>query len=127
MKITSKEYIKIIDFKPFKIIDIYRNNKKIYSLKTANTAQNLKDLKRSFRYNARLPENNNRIAIIDNNNNYYNFKYKTNFLNIAQNLQEYKKLLKYLQDDQPCKIIKTERNKKTEYLKTFKIIYIKGC
>ena len=126
MKITSKEYIKIIDFKPFKIIDIYRNNKKIYSVKTTNTAQNLKDLKREARKAARINADNNRIAIIDNNNNYYNLTYKTNFLNIVQNYKYYKNLLNYLIKNNFI-IVKTERNKKTEYLKKYKIIYLKGC
>ena len=41
MRITSREYLKVENFKPFKYIEIYRDGKKIYTVKTENTTETL--------------------------------------------------------------------------------------
>lgn len=97
MKISSKEYLIIENYQPYKIIDIIRKNKTIYTIKTTNTTENLKELKRKYRFENKLLQDNNKLTIIDNDNLCYDYQYNKHFNNISDNYYQYKKLLEYLQ------------------------------
>ena len=125
MKITSIEYIKIKNFIPVKIIELYRKNKHIKTLEYYDTSTNLKDLKRFWRKENKQEKQKNKLNIIDNDGLIYNFTYLNNFTNLAENYQYYKKLLEYLQNNNTGIIEVQEKNKTKKYFKTFKIAYIK--
>lgn len=127
MKITSKEYLRVEQFKPFKYIEIYRNGIKIYTLRTADTSANLADLKRAFRHNAKIHaggERLKRLAVADNENGYYSLLFCDYYKNMAEEYAAIKRLKEQLEREHAGTIRVETATTKKDYHKQFKIVYV---
>lgn len=126
-KIISNEFVTIENYKTYKIIEIVRQNKIIYTIKTTDLTMNLKDLKRKYRFGNKILQANNKLTIIDDENLCYNYQYNQAFNNIVDNYIKYKKLLEYLQKTKSNTITcQSNDGYKKEYHKNFKIVYNGG-
>ncbi len=54
MRITSREFLKVENFEPYKYIEIYRDGKKILTIRTRDTTATFEDLKEKFRISHKL-------------------------------------------------------------------------
>ena len=125
MKITSNEYITIKNFIPFKVIELYRNNKKIHTITTQDTTANLKDIKRHARHERKKAISNAKLAIKDENNNIYKYTYFTHFKSIGEEYCYIKQLKAYLEKQNANAIqVQTAAGIVKEYVHKFTIIHI---
>lgn len=127
MKITSKEFLRVKQFKPFKYIEIFRNGRKIYTLRTADTSANLADLKRAFRHDAKIctcGERLKRLAVADNENGYYSLRFRNYYTNMAEEYAAIKRLKEQLEQQHAGTIRVETATTKKDYNKQFKIVYV---
>ena len=128
MKITSKECIIIERFKPCKIIDIYRNGKLIYTVKTENTSATLAELKRQFRHNAKIDFDGKRfkrLAVVDGENSFYSLRHCDHYRNMADEYEAIRQLKEQLEHEHAGTIRVETATTKKDYHKQFKIVYVK--
>ena len=127
MKITSKEFLRVEQFKPFKYIEIYRNGIKIYTLRTGDTTTNLADLKRTFRHDAKIHakgERLKRLAVADNENGYYAIRFCDYYKNMAEEYTAIKRLKEQLERQHAGTIRVETATTKKDYHRQFKIVYV---
>lgn len=126
-RIISKEHILVEGFQHYKIIELYRNGKLIYTVKTDNTAMDFIELKRQFRHNVKINhtgERFKRLAVADNENGFYTLNYCTYYKNMANEYAAMKKLKEQLEKEKAGTIICETATSKKEYRKKFKIVYV---
>ncbi len=128
MRITSREYLKVENFKPFKYIEIYRDGKKIYTVKTENTTETLAELKRKFRHDIKAitahdGERFKRLAVTDGTGSFYSLTYCHHYANMATEFAIMKRLKEQLEKENPYTVVKSTAKGETEYKHNFKIVY----
>lgn len=130
MKITSKEYLIIENFRPVKYIKLYRAGRNILTIKSGDSCATLRTLKEEARHEwqiirAREAEGGGRrrrLAIINDNKNLYHLRFKLYYKNIAEEYKQLKQLKMQLERD--FYIIEcTTATSKKEYCNHFEIIY----
>lgn len=136
MKITSKEYLKVENFEPFKYIEIYRDGKKIYTIKTRNTTENFADLKRKYRHGIKAITAHNgerfkRLAVADGENGFYSLRFCDHYRNMSDEYEAMKKLKEQLEHEHADTIRVTtgglygeNSTSRKDYRKQFKIVYV---
>jgi len=129
MRITSKEYLKVENFKAFKYIEIYRNGKKIYTIKTENTTETLAELKRKYRHDlkvitAHAGERLKRLAVADGEGGFYSLTHCHYNANMAAELETMRRLKEQLEKENPYAVVMSTARGETEFKRNFKIVYV---
>lgn len=130
MKVKSKEYLTVEDFRPVKYIKLYRAGRHILTIKSGDSCATLRTLKEEARHEWRIIRareaegggRRRRLAIIDDNKSLYHLRFWVYYKNIAEEYRQLNQLKMQLEKDFPIIECTTATSKK-EYCNHFKIIY----